>query len=140
MGGTTNVTEAKELNPSTSARGLTTSSSSLKKGFLEASYIKNVRTPDETSRPVFFEKSVGTFTHNLLSEDTKKSEKVRSVLPVDPIFAPITRVNFAIQIDEQWQEPRERIVLEIWSNGSIHPRQAIHEAATNLVYIFSLLR
>ena len=141
MGGTrnysTNVTEAKELNASTSARGLTISSSSLKKGFLE---VKNVRTPDETSRPVFFEKSVGTFTHNLLSEDTKKSEKVRSVLPVDPIFAPITRVNFAIQIDEQWQEPRERIVLEIWSNGSIHPRQAIHEAATNLVYLFSLLR
>ncbi len=137
MGGTINVTEAKELNASTSARGLTISSSSLKKGFLE---VKNVRTPDETSRPVFFEKSVGTFTHNLLSEDTKKSEKVRSVLPVDPIFAPITRVNFAIQIDEQWQEPRERIVLEIWSNGSIHPRQAIHEAATNLVYLFSLLR
>ena len=137
MGGTINVTEAKELNASTSARGLTISSSSLKKGFLE---VKNVRTPDETSRPVFFEKSVGTFTHNLLSEDTKKSEKVRSILPVDPIFAPITRVNFAIQIDEQWQEPRERIVLEIWSNGSIHPRQAIHEAATNLVYLFSLLR
>lgn len=64
----------------------------------------------------------------------------RSVLPIDPNFTPITRVNFAIQVDEQWQEPRERIVLEVWSNGSIHPRQAIHEAATNLVYIFSLLR
>jgi DNA-directed RNA polymerase alpha subunit len=64
----------------------------------------------------------------------------RSILPIDPNFTPITRVNFAIQIDEQWQEPRERIVLEVWSNGSIHPRQAIHEAATNLVYIFSLLR
>lgn len=64
----------------------------------------------------------------------------RSVLPIDPNFTPITRVNFAIQMDEQWQEPRERIILEVWSNGSIHPRQAIHEAATNLVYIFSLLR
>ena len=64
----------------------------------------------------------------------------RSVLPIDPNFTPITRVNFAIQMDEQWQEPRERIILEVWSNGSIHPRQAIHEAATNLVYVFSLLR
>ncbi len=64
----------------------------------------------------------------------------RSVLPIDPNFTPITRVNFAIQMDEQWQEPRERIILEVWSNGSIHPRKAIHEAATNLVYVFSLLR
>ena len=64
----------------------------------------------------------------------------RSVLPMDPNFTPITRVNFAIQMDEQWQEPRERVILEVWSNGSIHPRQAIHEAATNLVYVFSLLR
>lgn len=69
-----------------------------------------------------------------------KPLRSRSVLPIDPNFTPITRVNFAIQMDEQWQEPRERIILEVWSNGSIHPRQAIHEAATNLVYVFSLLR
>ena len=68
------------------------------------------------------------------------SQKRRFILPVDPVFSPITRVNFAIQIDDQWQEPRERIIFEVWSNGSIHPRQAISEAATNLVYVFSLLR
>jgi DNA-directed RNA polymerase alpha subunit len=68
------------------------------------------------------------------------SQKRRFILPVDPVFSPITRVNFAIQIDDQWQEPRERIIFEVWSNGSIHPRQAISEAATNLVYLFSLLR
>ena len=72
--------------------------------------------------------------------NTSKDFPLRSVLPVDPTFTPISKVNFAIQIDDQWQEPRERIILEVWSNGSIHPRQAIREAATNLVYIFSLLR
>lgn len=87
----------------------------------------------------------GTPLPPIPSRDPKMSQPdkysfSRSVLPVDPIFTPITRVNFAIQIDDQWQEPRERLVLEVWSNGSIHPRQAIHEAATNLVYIFSLLR
>ncbi len=118
------------------------------------------------SKPVFFGKPVG---NNLLREgmgvgvisdeanslvtpeapkafragkDGQRSNSLlsRSVLPIDPNLTPITRVNFAIQMDEQWQEPRERIILEVWSNGSIHPRQAIHEAATNLVYIFSLLR
>lgn len=133
----------------------------------------------KTDRPVFFEKPIGRFPPNLLSQgigvgvfneavgeynsvegnslmteapksswgkkdgQMRKGQKPllsRSVLPINPNFTPITRVNFAIQVDEQWQEPRERIVLEVWSNGSIHPRQAIHEAATNLVYVFSLLR
>ena len=72
--------------------------------------------------------------------NTSKEFPLRSILPVNPIFTPISKVNFAIQIDDQWQEARERIILEVWSNGSIHPRQAIREAATNLVYLFSLLR
>ena len=72
--------------------------------------------------------------------NTSKEFPLRSILPVNPTFTPISKVNFAIQIDDQWQEARERIILEVWSNGSINPRQAIREAATNLVYVFSLLR
>lgn len=71
---------------------------------------------------------------------TSKEFPLKSILPVNPTFTPISKVNFAIQIDDQWQEARERIILEVWSNGSINPRQAIREAATNLVYVFSLLR
>lgn len=63
-----------------------------------------------------------------------------SPLPIDAIFMPVNKVNFSLQIDDQWQEPRERVILEIWTNGSIHPRQAISEAASYLVYLFSLLR
>ena len=85
-------------------------------------------------KPIFYTKPIEKA--NTLQE----KQEDRFVLPVDPLFSPITRVNFAIQIDDQWQEPRERIVFEVWSNGSIHPRQAISEAATNLVYFFSLLR
>ena len=72
--------------------------------------------------------------------NTSREFPLRSILPVNPTFTPISKVNFAIQIDDQWQEARERIILEVWSNGSINPRQAIREAATNLVYVFSLLR
>ena len=95
------------------------------------------------AKPLFFDKSIDKFqevTAGPLEADLGLDDDSRSVLPVNPIFAPITRVNFAIQIDEQWQEPRERVIFEVWSNGSINPRQAIHEAATNLVYSFSLLR
>lgn len=86
-------------------------------------------------KPIFYTKPI----EKALQEKEKK-QKNRFILPVDPLFNPITRVNFAIQIDDQWEKPRERIVFEVWSNGSIHPRQAISEAATHLVYFFSLLR
>ncbi len=62
------------------------------------------------------------------------------MLPVDAVFMPIHRVNFLVQTDDQWPEPRERVILEIWTNGSIHPRQAIAESATLLVHLFSLFR
>ena len=64
----------------------------------------------------------------------------QSLLPIDAVFMPVNKVNFSLQTDDQWQEPKERIVLELWTNGSVSPRQALHEAATCLVYMFSLFR
>jgi DNA-directed RNA polymerase alpha subunit len=64
----------------------------------------------------------------------------RSFLPIDAVFMPVNSVNFSLQTDNQWQEPKERIILELWTNGSVSPRQALHEAATCLVHVFSLFR
>lgn len=75
-----------------------------------------------------------------LAQRGKQWETDSSPLPIDAVFMPVNKVNFSLQIDDQWQEPRERVILEIWTNGSIHPRQAISEAASYLVYLFSLLR
>ena len=75
-----------------------------------------------------------------LVQGDKQWEMDSSPLPIDAVFMPVNKVNFSLQIDDQWQEPRERVILEIWTNGSLHPRQAIGEAASYLVYLFSLLR
>ena len=75
-----------------------------------------------------------------LAQRGRQWEANSTPLPIDAIFMPVKKVNFALQIDDQWQEPRERVILEIWTNGSIHPRHAINEAATSLVYLFSLFR
>nr|YP_009106113.1 alpha subunit of RNA polymerase [Paradoxia multiseta]AIT94952.1 alpha subunit of RNA polymerase [Paradoxia multiseta] len=75
-----------------------------------------------------------------LAQRGRQWEANSAPLPIDAVFMPVKKVNFALQIDDQWQEPRERVILEIWTNGSIHPRQAINEAATSLVYLFSLFR
>ena len=58
-----------------------------------------------------------------------REKKWKSYLPIDAVFAPVSRVNFAIENNDLSNAPKERINLEIWTNGSIHPIQAIIEAA-----------
>ena len=58
-----------------------------------------------------------------------KEKKWKSFLPIDAVFAPVSRVNFAIENNDLSNAPKERINLEIWTNGSLHPIQAIIEAA-----------
>ena len=73
-------------------------------------------------------------------QPSKQETPLAPMMPIDAIFMPIKRVNFLVQTDDQWPEPRERFVLEVWTNGSIHPRQAIAESATCLVHLFTLFR
>ena len=67
---------------------------------------------------------------------TKRRTSLSQALPVDTLFMPVKQVNYMIDIDPA--EPnRESVILEVWTNGSIHPRHAIHEAAKQLINLFS---
>ena len=55
--------------------------------------------------------------------------------PIDAIFSPITRVNYTIEIKNSITK-RETIFLEIWTNGTIDPRSAIHETIKILIKLF----
>ena len=69
--------------------------------------------------------------------ETSHFEKT-NILPIDAVFMPINRVNYSIEIDEDidTEIPEEYIFLEIWTNGSIHPRVAIELAANSLIDLF----
>jgi DNA-directed RNA polymerase alpha subunit len=60
-----------------------------------------------------------------------------SILPVDGLFLPVERVNFRVETDISNKENKEHLILEIWTNGAIHPRQALYESAENLINILS---
>jgi DNA-directed RNA polymerase alpha subunit len=53
--------------------------------------------------------------------------------PLDTIFAPVTKVNYTI---ESVNKIQEKVYFEIWTNGSLDPRQAIHQAAKALINLF----
>jgi len=55
-------------------------------------------------------------------------------IPVDAIFAPVRQVNFAVEPAHVGRETsRERLTLEVWTNGTIAPVDAISKSASILI-------
>nr|YP_009692561.1 RNA polymerase subunit alpha [Saussurea obvallata]QEH59038.1 RNA polymerase subunit alpha [Saussurea obvallata] len=51
--------------------------------------------------------------------------------PIDPVFMPIQNVNHSIHSYENGN--KEVLFLEIWTNGSLTPKEALREASRNLM-------
>ncbi len=72
-------------------------------------------------------------------ENRPATEGEMGVLPIDSIFTPI--VNVMYNVDPYRVEQRtdyEKLNLEITTNGSIHPKEALKEAAKILIHHFML--
>jgi DNA-directed RNA polymerase subunit alpha len=51
-------------------------------------------------------------------------------IPVDAVFSPIVKINYIVQETRIGQiTDYDRLTLEVWTNGSIHPSDAVVEAA-----------
>jgi DNA-directed RNA polymerase subunit alpha len=62
------------------------------------------------------------------------------VIPVDSIFSPVRRVNFIPEHTRIGQVTTyDRLVLDIWTDGTITPEEALSRSAQILVQRFSLL-
>jgi DNA-directed RNA polymerase subunit alpha len=58
---------------------------------------------------------------------------------IDSDFAPVDRANFTVESVASETRPRERLVLELWTNGSVSPEAAVGEASRILEDQFSLM-
>jgi DNA-directed RNA polymerase subunit alpha len=60
------------------------------------------------------------------AERNKKEGEPIGVIPIDSIFSPVKRVNFHVENTRVGQmTDYERLILEIWTNGSITPKDAL---------------
>ena len=58
-------------------------------------------------------------------------------LPVDAIFTPIHKVNFSVDpISPGEERSSERLILEVWTDDTISPREAIRQSANVLISQF----
>ena len=62
-----------------------------------------------------------------------------STIPIDSIYTPIRNVKYAVEPFRVGQKTDyDKLVLEITTDGSIHPKDALKEAAKVLIYHFML--
>jgi DNA-directed RNA polymerase subunit alpha len=73
------------------------------------------------------------------AERHRRSEHVIGVIPIDSIFSPIRKVNFTVEDTRVGHATDlDRLVLEIWTDGSLRPEEALQEAARLLIDHFRL--
>nr|YP_009590442.1 RNA polymerase alpha subunit [Rhodiola rosea]YP_009989330.1 RNA polymerase alpha subunit [Rhodiola kirilowii]QBM10510.1 RNA polymerase alpha subunit [Rhodiola rosea]QNM99344.1 RNA polymerase alpha subunit [Rhodiola kirilowii] len=56
--------------------------------------------------------------------------------PIDAVFMPVRNANHSIHSYGNEKEKQEILFLEIWTNGSLTPKEALHEASRNLIDFF----
>lgn len=67
------------------------------------------------------------------AELNKKEEKAVGVIPIDSIFTPIRKVNFSVENTRVGQRTDyDKLILELWTNGSISPKDALLYASNIL--------
>jgi len=73
------------------------------------------------------------------ADENKPAEAEFGLIAVDSIFTPIKNVRYDIENYRVEQKTDyEKLVLEIETDGSIHPKEALKEAAKILIYHFML--
>lgn len=64
------------------------------------------------------------------ADQTKSDDMPIGVLPIDSIFTPISRVNYQVESTRVGRRNDfDKLTLDVWTNGSISPREAISLAA-----------
>ena len=64
------------------------------------------------------------------SEKNKRNDDVIGVIPIDSIFNPITNVSWKVEPIATSTDEEERLVMEVFSDGSTTPKDAINHSAS----------
>ncbi len=63
------------------------------------------------------------------AEDNAGPEQEIGVIPIDSVFSPVTRVRYRTEDTRVGQRTNyDRLVLEVWTSGSVFPEDAVVEA------------
>ena len=73
------------------------------------------------------------------ADQKKKGDEVIGVIPIDSIFTPVRKVNFAVENARVGRiTDYDRLMLEVWTNGTISPEEGIRLASKIMVNYLKL--
>ena len=91
---------------------------------------------------LIMEMTVGNGRGYVKSDDNKKllTDKKVGTIAIDSLYSPIERVSYEVEPARVGQdESYDKLVLEVWTNGSMKPEEAIALASRILIEHFELL-
>jgi DNA-directed RNA polymerase subunit alpha len=98
-------------------------------------YIATISTSNILEIEFKFEYGIG---YKLASQTF--SDEADNYLQLDTIFMPVQKVDFKIEnVYDAANNITERLFLDIWTNGSISPNDALESAAKIIIDLFTLL-
>jgi len=96
-------------------------------------YIATISTENTLEIEFKFEYGTG---YKLAGQTFNK--KSGDFLEIDAIFMPVQKVDFKIEnIYDASNEISERLIIEVWTNGSIKPEDAIYTASQLIIDLFN---
>lgn len=67
-------------------------------------------------------------------QQPQKNADIVGVIPIDSIFAPVTKVNYSVENTRVGKRTDyDKLILEVWTNGSIRPEEAISLSSQILI-------
>jgi DNA-directed RNA polymerase alpha subunit len=121
-----------------------------KNGSINFDFNTNGKSSIENFVPISFQTTTKISSGSNNSKPWTPSKAIPAIFPsvlqkkslwVDPIFNPILKVNYVIENIEPFQknQPNQLVMIELWTNGSIHPRKALYDAFMYLKIMFEKL-
>lgn len=74
-------------------------------------------------------------------ERTRDETTALDFLQLDAVFMPVTKVNYSVEDARlDGSTAKDRLIIEIWTNGSFKPEEALSQAASIVVDLFNPLK
>jgi DNA-directed RNA polymerase subunit alpha len=98
----------------------------------------HIATLDENAK-LYMEVNVSKGRGYVAQSKNKRDDMPIGTIPVDSIYTPVKRVNFSVENTRVGQiTDYDKLTIEIWTNGTIKPEEAISLSAKILIEHFKL--
>lgn len=90
------------------------------------------------------EMTIGSGRGYVVADDNKKllqNDKTKiGAIAIDSLYSPVERINYEVETARVGQNNNfDKLILEVWTNGSISPEEALALAARILIEYFEIL-